>query len=228
MQNGQRPWPAAAWSGAQTISREGRRADSQNPGRMDYRFNQWAYAASTVPRRLLYRSSQRRAHGLNLAPIVASFCGDEQIEPAVVGQGAQEVAEVLQAHAAQGLGLQSEIALIARLAEAHGGCCQAWPEGTIELPMPLLITWARVLPRVMAVSSVVWWSPVSRSPLALTVRSNPAPLAMADRISSNSSIPVSTWIMPLPSISRKTSMLVSFVSLFLDADMGGYLLVFHS
>ena len=102
--------------------------------------NNLAYAASTVPRRLLYRSSHRRAHSLNLAPIVASFCGNGQIEPAVVGKGAQEVAEVLQAHAAQGLGLQNEIALIARLAEAHGGVATDWPEGTIELPMPLFIS----------------------------------------------------------------------------------------
>lgn len=71
--------------------------------------------------RLLYRPSQRRAHGLNSAPIVASLGAYGQIEPAIEGQGAQEVAEVLQAHFAQGVDLQSEIALIARLAEAHGG-----------------------------------------------------------------------------------------------------------
>ncbi|MDD1739746.1 MAG: hypothetical protein LUQ30_02710 [Methanothrix sp.] len=48
----------------------------------------------------------------------------------------------------------------------------------------------------MAVSSTVWWSPVSRSPLALTLMSNPPPRARAERISFSSSIPVSAWTVP--------------------------------
>jgi hypothetical protein len=47
--------------------------------------NQGGTVALTVLLCPLYRPSQRRAHGFNLTPIVASFCGNDQIEPAVVG-----------------------------------------------------------------------------------------------------------------------------------------------
>src|SRR5438477_771072 len=81
---------------------------------------------------------------------------------------------------------------------------------------------AKAAPRTMPVSSMVWWVSTSRSPRALSSRSNPPWRPICSSMWSKNGMPVETLALPVPSRSIRTEISVSLVDRFFTATLGGF------